>query len=301
LIFPVSQFFERKMKNSSQQNFSQPCPQLGVYDDPRTSFDYPSLENMCFHCRKPATPLLTHQGEFCLTSANETCPVHELPSNQPFPLMLRMVYKAHSFSIRQFLLFIVLVFGVAFWAWVGWESLFQPKHTQNSLVLSTIANKVPVMPSEIPLPPRTKTFVLPSPTLIFEPTLTETKKTAVRKLDVPFKIGDNYFVIHRILAGETIEQVAIKFSTSTESIEKINFLPVTSLWVDRLILIMLETEVVGPALPAFEPYQVPDPEISLVDLAKRFEIEPYQLKYYNVCRNPCLFFVGDWLIIPRSR
>jgi len=134
-------------------------------------------------------------------------------------------------------------------------------------------------------------------TLTIEPT----NLLFVRALDLPFSIGNSRFLIHRVLAGETLAGLASKYSTTVEVIDAVNIIIPTPLWVGRILVISPGMGAIDPALPAFEPYEVPDKEISLFDLAGRLKVDQGLLKYYTSCGDPCLFVAGDWLIIPRLR
>ena len=67
----------------------QVCPHLGVEEDLQTCLGYPSLWNLCHHC-KPASPVrLSHQSSMCLAQAHTGCPVFQSTEAQPLPLPLR--------------------------------------------------------------------------------------------------------------------------------------------------------------------------------------------------------------------
>jgi hypothetical protein len=133
------------------------------------------------------------------------------------------------------------------------------------------------------------------------PTSSTTLVPITRGLDLPFNVGDNRFLIHRVLAGETLEALARKYNTSEDVIRGINFFVPRPFWKDVIILISPGMQSVDPALPAFEPYKVPDADIALADLAVRLKVDPELLRYYTVCADPCRFDNDDWLIIPRLR
>jgi len=51
-------------------------------------------------------------------------------------------------------------------------------------------------------------------------------------------------------------------------------------------------------LPAFQPYEVTEAEITSDELAGRFKVDPALLRRYNACDDNCRLGAGDWLIIP---
>ncbi len=49
------------------------CPYLGLHDDPSTALAYPSGWNYCFHAEPPASILVAHQVNVCLTANYSNC------------------------------------------------------------------------------------------------------------------------------------------------------------------------------------------------------------------------------------
>jgi hypothetical protein len=73
----------------------QVCPHLGVEEDLQTCLGYPSLWNLCHHCRPAAPVRLSHQRSMCLAQAHTGCPVFLRPEDQPLPLAIKAVSRGH--------------------------------------------------------------------------------------------------------------------------------------------------------------------------------------------------------------
>lgn len=65
------------------------CPHLGMRDDLDAFHSFASMGNRCFHCRRPATPLLEHQESYCLAGAQADCPAYLQDASKDFPAALR--------------------------------------------------------------------------------------------------------------------------------------------------------------------------------------------------------------------
>jgi hypothetical protein len=161
-----------------------------------------------------------------------------------------------------------------------------------------VLTATPTLPKNTRRPTPTLTSTITTTPTI---TVTSTAVPVTRGLDVPFSVGADKFVIHRILDGESLELIARKYTTTVSVIRKINvFMPVP-LWAGSVILISPGMQAVNPSLPAFEPYHVPDAVITLAELALRLKVDEDLLKYYTACADPCRFDKNDLLIIPRLR
>ncbi len=97
------------------------CPHIGTSEDPSSHTLYPSLDNRCYHCRRPATPMASHQQRYCLGGEQSGCPAYVQRGDQAFPpdLMMRRQAFGAGFSSKGLFLSIVLVLIlsllVAFW------------------------------------------------------------------------------------------------------------------------------------------------------------------------------------------
>jgi hypothetical protein len=294
------------MEKASLIDILPPCPELGAQDDPSISCAYPSYQNTCFHCQKLATPSLETQTKFCLTSDYDACPVRALPADQDFPAQMRFKPIAAPRSNTQAIMIMAVALILGLVIWVGWNPIGQlilpPPTSRINLVLASHPTKTPE-PSATPILPTTTRRPRPTVTSTITPTATITIQptTITRALDLPYSVGQTRFVIHRILSGETLERLARKYNTTEAIIRNINKVLPSPLWAGSVIIISPGMQSIDPALPTFEPYQVPDAAIMLADLAKRLNVEPALLKYYTGCNDPCRFAAREWLVIPRLR
>ncbi len=81
------------MKNtpndSSERSVNDRCPYLGLHDDRFTSLAFPSNWNFCYRAKPPASVVLSHQSEACLTDQYVQCPVYLRAENRRLPSELR--------------------------------------------------------------------------------------------------------------------------------------------------------------------------------------------------------------------
>lgn len=61
------------------------CPYIGMMDDAEAFYAYPSSGNRCYRCRVPAMPLTSHQECYCLSGAQNDCPIYLQAVDGTFP------------------------------------------------------------------------------------------------------------------------------------------------------------------------------------------------------------------------
>jgi hypothetical protein len=148
------------------------------------------------------------------------------------------------------------------------------------------------------LPPRTNFPTPNTPT----PRPLSTPTTKNHALEVPIMAGNQPLIMHRIKEGEQVIFLIEQHQTTIEVLQEINYTTAVPLWVGKVIVIAPGLIVnVDPGLPAFEPYQVTDKEISIEDLNLKLGADLNLLKYYNGCSGGCQFVQGDWLLIPHPK
>jgi len=151
------------------------------------------------------------------------------------------------------------------------------------------------------LPPAINTPIPATPTP--EPSLTPALSPAkFHTLDVPFMVGKQPILIHRIMEWEQAILLVDKYQTSIEVLQEINYIPAVPLLKDQVIVIAPGLIInLDPELPALEPYQVTEKEISIEALAQKLSVDLSLLKYYNACSDGCRLVKGDWLLIAHPK
>ena len=145
-----------------------------------------------------------------------------------------------------------------------------------------------------PAPTATRTS---TPTLTATRTSTPTLTAKLYTLEVPFKVDNIGYVLHKVKSGESLTFLTDQYQTSVEAISALNYVLPVPLWEDWVVVVSPGVKsAVG--LPSFETYQVVDAGISIEELAKRLNVDPTMLKHYNLCDTVCHLKVGDWLVIP---
>jgi hypothetical protein len=149
------------------------------------------------------------------------------------------------------------------------------------------------------LPPRTNIPIPYTPT----PGPLSTLPAKIHMLEVPFMVGNQTLLMHRILDGQQVTLLIQQHQTTIEVLQEINYKRAVPLWTGQVIVIApgLIVNVAPNLLPPFEPYQVTDKEISIEDLNLKLGADLAALKYYNGCSGGCWLVKGDWLLVPRTK
>lgn len=288
--------------------FKHTCPSLGLVDDAETSLGFSSNSNYCHRSSPIATPRFRHQEEFCLGGKYGECPLFISQQAIPMPDDIRIPHRTvdvvKTDSRRNLVIFltifvlVLMVFvlrgrqGLA--PTVTGEAIFtvSPNLVNTpTAVFSPLIDTVSDISTSTNIPKATETSV-PSPT-----------STPPRnQLDIP--IGTDYiFVIHRVVAGEALTEVAGRYGTSMEAILAVNASIKNPGWSGTLLVVPFGfSDVVK--LPSFVVYRVEERDrgISVEKLAKYLRVSVQDLKYYNGWINdgdrP---LVGDFLLVPRPR
>jgi hypothetical protein len=136
------------------------CPYIGSKEDPSVHYRYPSEENLCYRCRRPAAPAAIHQQRYCLGGAQTGCPVYLQDADQAFPVEILASVAPRAIRINPngifFLLASLLIVCTAlayqyspeFRAWVS-DKLLRPLPTQ-ALPLMTAAPMLGATPRATP-------------------------------------------------------------------------------------------------------------------------------------------------------
>lgn len=286
------------------------CPHLGILDDPSTSHSFPSSWNACFYANTPSVPSFEHQEKTCLTGAYITCPVYQAGKGTPFPpALLNTVKPSKPPQERNLVPFyilgavLLLVVGAGLTLFLGPTLLASARLAPPALTQSE--TNAPV--AHTPVPTATYTPeppIIPIPSLELTATVTSTPSTTAFKpfpIDIPFKIGEEDLLIHRIKDGDGIDILAKTYHTTPEIIRAANYQLKMPILADNLMIIRPDVIILDPNQQAFEIYLVEDKTILLDDLAKRLTVDLTKIKYYNNCTGRCLLSRGDWVLVPRHQ
>lgn len=284
------------------------CPFLGMVDDAETSLGFSSNSNYCHRSSPIATPRFRHQEEFCLGGQYGKCPL--FTSQRPIPLPEDMRNPRRSSEIaktdsrKKGLVTLLAIFPLVLMLFIlnarregapammgGAEFTLSPSPSNTPThvafpVIDTISD-VPISTSTL----KTTETSIPS----------ATSTLPRNQLDIP--IGtEHIFVIHRVVTGETLAQIADRYETNTEAILAVNRSIKNPGWSGTFLVVPFGFSDVGK-LPSFVVYRVEERDrgISVEKLAKYLRVSPLDLKYYNGWTNdgdrP---LVGDYLLVPRT-
>jgi hypothetical protein len=275
------------------------CPFIGLQHDASTSHTYASAGNYCYHSQEHRVPLLEHQARCCLASAYPTCPLYPQPLPQPFPseLTLLLPEPPHR-RLRQALKWLVFFGGLSALS-LGWY-LFQalptalipiaahaqaPAASTPAPTLTTLALILPVLPSPTTSPrlPRLTATLAPPPP---------------HTLETRLRVGSQVFLIHLVRLDENYEILSRDYKTTRAVIQALNDTLHTTLWVDAPIVIAPGAQSPDPNWPVFQAWQVPQPDMTIDQVAALLKADPDALRYYNACPQACPLTPGDWLLIP---
>jgi hypothetical protein len=286
-------------------SLSSVCQYLGLKDDPTTSRTHPSTANYCFHCKVPAVPVLEHQEAYCLAKAHTKCIVYTQPEIKRFPKNIMEPGMGQILGRESIWKFVILAVGILSIGFVLWK-VFQSFSAGQ--VPATSTSVLPVTPSSatprILLPNITTTSQPPTPILtsvppIPEPSLTPTEfPPQIHALEVPIMVGDQPFLMHRIIEGEQIISLAKQNQTTIDVLQNINIIPPAPFYAGKVIVIAPGLLVVDPNSPPLKAYQVTDKEIGIKDLAGKLGVDLTMLELYNRCSDACRLVKGEWLLIP---
>jgi hypothetical protein len=285
------------------------CPSLGSCDDPETALAYPSEVNCCYHNRPVVAVRLGHQSHFCLTSDYQNCPIFqtseavppssELPSRESIPFYHKQkVRPVGLLALGLILIFSSLILWLIFsqmqleWNFV--VPILTPTGTLYSYSdLTPTLNNSNALVVETSLPSTLTSTPSPFPT----PTYDLSTLTARTGHSLETLLGsDVKVVIHQVLQGEDLIQLASRYRTSVDAIKAVNPNVYDPLPINSLIIIPINrTDANG--LPVLDPYNV-DKKISVDDLAKKLSIDLTDFEQLNDLKNGQMLEKGDWVVVP---
>jgi LysM repeat protein len=284
------------------------CPSLSLMDDKDTSLGFPSKWNTCQQSVPIATPRFEHQKEFCLGGKYSECPLFLSQQAMPLPHELRIPRSSSDITAKNFRrnFVIALIFFVVVLA-VGWKVTSVRGEVSPVVAQATWTASSFTKPTSMAIsPPTISVAVIPTLTLASGGTATSVaipiSSPSNHQLEQP--IGtDIKFVIHKIVQGETLNQLAEKFDTSVEAILAVNYTKKNPGWSGTLLVIPIEFTDFA-RLPGFVVYQVAEKDrgTTVEKMAEYLQVDPLELKYYNGwTTDGDRPLVGEYLLVPRPR
>lgn len=269
------------------------CPHLGLMQDEATHMNFPTVANHCLNCKRPASPNLEHQEEYCLTSRHEECVIYQADQKILMPEDIRAVSSGFN-KLKIIPVLVIFVLGGVYY--------FLPRP-----VLPIPAPTILVVTSpslaELNLPLPTSTSLpaaLPTNTLQIEPAPAVTPQHIYEATKLPAGAASG-FLVHIVLHGETLDTIAASYSTTVEAIMTVNYELNPPIWVDAPLVIPVGLQNPDESI-AFEVYVVDGVEtITSTALAEMLSVDAADLEKYNACGTNCQFNEGDVLLIPHKR
>ena len=281
------------------------CPYLGSRDDPETALWYPSLINQCYRVI-PAIPVKSkYQATCCLTANHSECRVYLEDVSLALPLDQTEGQQEHAQWQRSkvlvwVILLAIVILGVLIWlsfsgGFLRFANRERPFRETAPLSLAEAGHPtLPTVPTRVQntvTPTLLHSSPSPSRTVVtFTPTV-----RPFHGLETPIGI-DHPLIIHRILAGESLDSISEKFGTTPQALRLVNYNLVIDLLINNLIIIPVnQTDVRG--LPAFQAFMVEN-GITVEALAKQVLVDPVMLEYYNELQAGQVLAAGEWVLVP---
>lgn len=284
------------------------CPSLGLVDDKDTSLSFPSKWNTCQRSDPIAPPRFEHQKEFCLGGKYGECPLFISQQAMPLPQDLRIPRSLSDTTGKSSRrnIWIVLMICIAVLA-IGWK-MAAGRGVSSPLSVQATWTTFPLTePTSLAISP-------PTISVAVIPTLTPASRGKATSVALPISTPSNHqleepigtdtkFVIHKIMQGETLNQLAEKFDTSVEAILAVNYSQKKPGWSGTLLVIPVGFTDFA-RLPSFVVYQVAEKDrgTNVEKMAEYLQVDPLDLKYYNGwTTDGDRPLVGEYLLVPRPR
>ena len=279
------------------------CPHLGLVDDSSTCARYPTGSNACHQITPPVPLALEQQSRACLNPSFVDCPGYIDGWNKGFPDELRGdqaigIKKSRSKKFLLFLigvLLIVVVIGIFF----GVSTISRPQN-----VVTIVGGLNPYTPTETVVPSLTHTrqptmidTPAPSPTLTDTPTEPPTQ-TPGPGLQTPFGSETLTFAVHLVTQGQSLNQIAEFYGTTTDVLQAINrYEPQnrTALWEGDILVICVNCATAN-GLPVLKAVYL-ESSLSVGDLADMYNTSIEHLILWNDLGEAEWIEGPRWLIV----
>jgi LysM repeat protein len=312
------------------------CPFIGVLDDEKTHFSYPSLGNFCYAALPLKSPAFEQQADFCLRSNHSACPVflrRQAALGKGKTGLVRekryvrragrgIYYRYLSLALSMIALVAVALFafprlvdrfsqeppplglaahvGITQTAWAAGYFSPTPSATETSTPTATPLPPTPV-PTQTSAP--TQTSIPTQPPSPPPPTPTRLRLTATPapptpgpEMETPFG-PDQAFLLHTIEVGDSLWKLARIYETSPAVLMAANVLPSgAKIWPGEVIVI-LPGETDPEGIPRFQVVQL-KADTHIDDLAREHELPVETVRQYNLLGPREWIPAGRWLILP---
>lgn len=281
------------------------CPYLGLRNDPQTRFGFPNLGNYCHRITPPGLVTPDYQQNWCFSEEFPNCVVYQGASKDQLPdgliqkpegiVLNRKILLAIGLIAAAIVLLILLVALIGRNRGSGQGRSQTATALAGNLALTQLATNTPPPPSMTPTAEPTLT-----PTATNTPTITPTSTPAPPTqgpgLKTPFGLN-NEFLIHQVATNESLNIIALRYSTSATVITATNELRRgASLQVDQILVILPDQTEVSD-LPVFRPLYL-EQDASVDALAQEYGASAPDLRRYNALGDNDLIPAGRWIIIP---
>ena len=281
------------------------CPFLGLTHDPKTPALFPTDRNCCYQVRPLRTVANHHQEQYCLAGAHQTCPIFLNPEDA---LAREVLYaqgrRPRSRRLVLLALAALALLALALTAWVYRDAWLNARF-KGSLPGSPVWISTPTLGllSTVVTPTASgfAATILPSatPTHTLLPPLETSSVTPLPGLGTPIG-SDPAFVIHRVVAGESLTILSQRYGTTETAIRAINLMLPMPLWENWLVVVPYQFEDVA-GLPLFEVYQVKADGLSVAALAQQLNVDAGLMARYNHLALDDEFANGQWVLVAHMR
>lgn len=281
------------------------CPFLGLTHDPKTPALFPTDRNCCYQVRPLRTVANHHQEQYCLAGAHQTCPIFLNPEDA---LAREVLYaQGHRPRSRRLVLLALtalalLALAFAAWVyrdvWINTQFAGSPSGSSEWIATPTLGLFATAV---TPTVSGFAATVLPSatPTLTPLPPVETSSVTPLPGLGTPIG-SDPAFVIHRVVAGESLTILSQRYGTTETAIRAINLMLPVPLWENWLVVVPYQFEDVA-GLPLFEVYQVKADGLTVAALAQQLNVDAALLARYNHLAADDDFTNGQWVLVAHMR
>ncbi len=285
------------------------CPYLGLYKDRDTCISYPSPGNSCYRGRRPVRVLLEYQESCCLSDAYPECPVYKGGGKVTLAKENREPNAHLRRRIQNLIMVGILVLLALGTVWMGYEY----RSTIKDFLLSLEPQPEPASTYIAP------TFVVGSAQAeAYQPLILSTAQASTVKPAEPATespqatVTATYdgpengrgLVIHKIMSGESLDQLADKYYTSSAAILDINYKLAAPIPADRTIVIP-EGIVKTAKYPQFEVRYIPE-KTKVAYIVEKYECDLILFEQFNrplIVTSLDIPYILDkqWVLIPRVR